>query len=189
VGEIEIVIEGDVVHVAGTIDMATAINVTEAAEEVRVEGRPVEIDLRDVAFIDSIGLRELIRLERNGGVRLLNPPERVLHLLDVTGTIELFAVQSPAPGPIAVSERQLCACLSALIEATDARPNRKVEQLLWVATEALATTEVDDLIGALWMIRDFGYLELDTDEEGAVTSLRITDAGRRFVQQTCGSDS
>jgi len=187
VSDIEIQIEGDVVHVAGTIDMATALDVTEAAEDVRVEGRPVEIDLRDVAFIDSIGLRELIRLERNGGVRLLNPPERVLHLLDVTGTIELFAVQSPAPGPIAVSERQLCACLSALIDASDAQRNAKVEQLLWIATEALATTEVDDLIGALWMIRDFGYLELGTDEEGAVTSLRVTEAGRRFVEQTCGS--
>ena len=187
-GDIEIVIEGDVVRVAGTIDMATALNVTEAAEEVRVVGRPVEIDLRDVAFIDSIGLRELIRLERNGGVRLLNPPERVMHLLDVTGTIELFAVQSPTPRPIAVSERQLCACLSALIAAGDGRTDPKVEQLLWTATEALATTEVDDLIGALWMIRDFGYLELGTDPEGAVTSLRVTDAGRRFVQETCGSE-
>ena len=188
VGEIEIVIDGDVVRVTGTIDMGTASRVTEAAEQVRVEGQPVEIDLRGVDFIDSIGLRELIRLERNGGVRLLNPPERVLHLLDVTGTIELFAVQSPSPGPIAVSERQLCACLSALIRATDEHPNAKVEQLLWTATEALATTEVDDLIGALWMIRDFGYLELGTDDEGAVTGLRITEPGRRFVEQTCGSD-
>jgi anti-anti-sigma factor len=188
VGGIEIVIDGDVVRVTGTIDMATAVGVTEAAEQVRVDGRPVEIDLRDVAFIDSIGLRELIRLERNGGVRLLNPPERVMHLLDVTGTIELFAVQSPTPGPVAVSERQLCACLSALQRATADNANRKVEQLLWVATEALATTDVDDLIGALWMIRDFGYLELDTDEEGAVTSLRITESGRRFVKETCSAD-
>ena len=186
VGDIEIVIEGDVVHVAGTIDMATALNVTEAAEEVRVEGRPVEIDLRDVAFIDSIGLRELIRLERNGGVRLLNPPERVLQLLDVTGTIELFAVQTPTKGALAVSERQLCACLTALIAASDGHANAKVEQLLWTATEALATAEVDDLIGALWMIRDFGYLDLGTDVEGAVTSLRVTEAGRRFAEQNCG---
>jgi anti-anti-sigma factor len=189
VSEIEIEIEGDVVRVAGTIDMATAAGVTDAAEQIRVAGRPVQIDLREVAFIDSIGLRELIRMERNGGVRLLNPPERVMHLLDVTGTIELFAVQYPAPGPVAVSERQLCACLSALVHETDSHPNGKVEQLLWAATEALATAQVDDLIGALWMIRDFGYLELGTDAEGAVASLRITESGRRFVQETCAADS
>ena len=185
VGEIEIVIDGDVVRVTGTIDMGTASRVTEAAEQVRVEGQPVEIDLRGVDFIDSIGLRELIRLERNGGVRLLNPPERVMHLLDVTGTIELFAVQTPRTGPIAVSERQLCACLTALVRAGDTQPDQRPEQLLWTATAARATAEVDDLIGALWMIRDFGYLDLDTDETGAVDRLAITDAGRRFVRETC----
>lgn len=183
-GDLVITVEAGAVRVGGTVDLSNATELAAAAEAVRRAGRPVEIDLRDLEFIDSIGLRELIRMERNGGVTLLNPPERVMQLLHLTGTNDLFAVRYRPSTRSGVTERALCACLTALDRSLD-DGDSTLDHRMWIATEALADAEVDDLIGALWMIRDFGYIELATGPDGLVTHLEITDAGRRFVRGNC----
>lgn len=181
--EMVITVEDGTVRVSGTIDLSTAARLTREAEAARTDQQHVVLDLGDVEFVDSIGLRELIRMERGGGVTLLNPPERVMQLLDLTGTTELFAVQHRRAGARAVSETQLHACLSALVGALDAEPGCAAGQLLWKATEALAGSGVDDLIGVLWTIEKLGYLVLETDSDGAVARVAVTEEGRQYLRR------
>lgn len=58
----------------------------------------VEIEMRDVGFVDSSGLGALLVLsqlahERGGGVVLRHPSKAVLNALDLTRTTEMFTVE------------------------------------------------------------------------------------------------
>lgn len=57
---------------------------------------PVEIDMAEVAFIDSSGIRALLRLREAAGasgrrLRVRNPSSDVRRLLDLIGVTELLA--------------------------------------------------------------------------------------------------
>jgi anti-sigma B factor antagonist len=77
----------------GELDLAAA-----AAMRARVDsvaGAGLVIDLRDVTFIDSSALRELINahdtvVRRGGRIVLSGVPSIVRRLLEMTGTDELF---------------------------------------------------------------------------------------------------
>jgi anti-sigma B factor antagonist len=66
------------------------------AEIVDLRSRVV-LDLADLDFIDSVGLSFLVKLARAhyGPLRLVNVPDRILRLLEVTGLEEVF--EYPAP--------------------------------------------------------------------------------------------
>lgn len=67
-GSLEIVVaagrQGSAVQVAGEIDLATAQDVVRAVEAAVALGADVELDLRDVAFMDSSGVAALTRCRR-----------------------------------------------------------------------------------------------------------------------------
>ncbi|MEA2290077.1 MAG: hypothetical protein QOD55_2074 [Solirubrobacteraceae bacterium] len=85
------------VVVAGGVDVASAYEVEAAGAELLERGfTAVAIDLGAADFIDSTGLRALLRLreqaEQEGCELVLIPPRQrqVLRVFDVTGTYGLF---------------------------------------------------------------------------------------------------
>ena len=86
-----------VVAVTGGIDVSSAYEVEEAGRELLESGFDVVvIDLAAVEFIDSTGLRALLRLrdqaEQYGHGLVLTAPRQpsVLRIFDVAGTYGLF---------------------------------------------------------------------------------------------------
>jgi anti-sigma B factor antagonist len=85
-----------VVAVSGEVDAASADLLRAAIFEVIDGGQSsVAVDMREVGFIDSSGLRVLIagyKASESAGGRLtvLEPSEAVVRLLDITGQLERF---------------------------------------------------------------------------------------------------
>ena len=83
----------DRLRIAGELDGQGA---TAAAETIRrLAGidltNRVDLDLTDVTFIDSIGLRELLRLRQLlPMVRIVAVNSRLRRVFDITGTTELL---------------------------------------------------------------------------------------------------
>ena len=78
--------------VVGEIDLATAGQLSEAAERALTELRPrrLDIDLADVAFLDSTGINALMRIWRSGQengyeVVVTNPRAPIARVLTLTG--------------------------------------------------------------------------------------------------------
>jgi anti-sigma B factor antagonist len=82
-----------VVRLAGELDLAGAARVTAAVERLAGRGEAVVLDLRDVTFIDSTGVRTLLDVERgaDGPVALLAPSPAVLRVLELTQLRGRFA--------------------------------------------------------------------------------------------------
>ena len=75
----------------GEIDMATAPWLADALRDACDRHKRVKVDLRDVSFIDSTGIRVLVRAvsdARDGTCEfLLVPgPDRVQRIFEITGT-------------------------------------------------------------------------------------------------------
>ncbi len=67
----------------------------EVRELVDAGWRKVVLDLREVAYVDSIGVAEIVRAHtmltsRGGRLTLVGLPERVRELLDLTGLLTIL---------------------------------------------------------------------------------------------------
>ena len=87
-----------VIVVHGDMDVAGG-PILEAAIRERENDGPVVIDLGDVFFIDSSGLRSLLGAsrrarDRNSTVVLRDVSSEVLRLLEITGTTEQFSIDN-----------------------------------------------------------------------------------------------
>jgi anti-anti-sigma factor len=90
----------------GEIDVDTAHEVREAVAAVMTDRRPTQIslNLREVSFIDSVGISALVsgfQAAEVSGVKLVvTEPSRFVHRqLWVTGLLGLFGAPEPADGP------------------------------------------------------------------------------------------
>jgi anti-sigma B factor antagonist len=90
----------------GEIDVDTAHEVREAVAAVMANERPTQINLnlREVSFIDSVGISALVagfQAAEVSGVKLLvTEPSRFVHRqLWVTGLLGLFGAPEPVDGP------------------------------------------------------------------------------------------
>jgi anti-anti-sigma factor len=81
-----------VVHLAGELDLAGAPRVVGITEDLAA-ARPLVIDLREVTFIDSTGVRTLLDVERAAprGMALLAPSPTVIRVLELTQLRGRFA--------------------------------------------------------------------------------------------------
>lgn len=87
------------VAVDGQIDSHTAVGLDDALAEIAAD-RNVSVDLSAVSFIDSSGLRVLVRAEKRhsgggGALTLLSPSEAVARLLEITGLATELTIDSP----------------------------------------------------------------------------------------------
>jgi anti-sigma B factor antagonist len=92
-------VEGDAVKVVGDLDMETAPLLTEilATLAERAPSARLVVDLSEVEFVDSQGLRALIHAStRVPGEHLVlrQPSQQVRRLLELTGLEDLFAVDA-----------------------------------------------------------------------------------------------
>ena len=84
---------GDCLKLAGELDDRCAMATAETVR--RIAGidltHSVDLDLTEVTFIDSIGLRELLRLRQVlPMVRIVAVNSRLRRMFDITGTSELL---------------------------------------------------------------------------------------------------
>jgi len=82
---------------SGELDASSAPQVDEAVDALIAEGAAeLVIDLGEVTFIDSSGLRSLIRARKSMGnadvVRLRNPQVGTVRLLEITGLTDQFPI-------------------------------------------------------------------------------------------------
>jgi anti-sigma B factor antagonist len=87
----------DIVVIKGRIDSYTAPNLSEKLNEITAQKRfKIILDMRDVIFISSAGLRVLIDIQKTckkmnqGELILVNIPPRVYDTLDLAGFVPLF---------------------------------------------------------------------------------------------------
>lgn len=85
---------------AGEIDINAEPELSEAIGELLSLGLPVDIDTRNVAFMDSSAVSGIARLSTQLGhrPRLICPPESVLFLLTVTRVADDVDVLEEDPG-------------------------------------------------------------------------------------------
>jgi len=92
-GSFSIEQQGDCLRMSGELDNRSA---TATAETVRrladaEPSVPFDLDLSDITFIDSVGLRELLRLrQRLPSLRIVAVNPRVQRLFEITGTAALL---------------------------------------------------------------------------------------------------
>jgi anti-sigma B factor antagonist len=92
-----------VVTVAGDVDLAAADTLWSVLDEYVRPGVSVIVDCSKVAFLDSMGLRTLIRAQHKAdaaGARLTlaAPSEAVLRVLTLAGVSELFVLDLTGSG-------------------------------------------------------------------------------------------
>jgi len=96
-------IDGDcprTVKVRGEVDLATAPDLETTVKQVLDDAlRGVDLDLEDLTFIDSSGLRSLVALSKDASARglslaLCNVPRHAQRILELTGLDAWFDVRT-----------------------------------------------------------------------------------------------
>ena len=102
---------GTEITIFGELDLATEARVGEALDTALGRSGPVVIDLRACPFVDSRGIRVLVRAalrlrEEGRMLTLRGVQERVRHILDVAGLTEseLLRVE-PRPSAVPVRDK------------------------------------------------------------------------------------
>jgi anti-anti-sigma factor len=92
--------DGRTIRVAGELDVATTEQLEAGFAEYASTGEDVRMDLAEVTFIDSSGLRSLVALTRHlDGVNqivLVDPSPHVTRLLSLTGVddVGIFRIEA-----------------------------------------------------------------------------------------------
>ncbi len=88
------------IRLAGEIDLGTAPQLKQAVDGHARIGQTLTIDLREVTFVDSMGLAALVRAQhravaRGGRLQLVAPGERVLAVFRMTLLDRIFRWVDP----------------------------------------------------------------------------------------------
>ncbi|SRR5689334_5308674 len=87
-----------VLALRGELDMASLPVLRDAVETLRASGSApsrVVVDLRELAFLDSMGLEFLLRLGDDVELELIRGPRQVQRLFDVMGLNEVLTFVEP----------------------------------------------------------------------------------------------
>ena len=89
----------------GELDAATTVTLTEALADASRQSEAVVLDLRELHFMDSSGLRVLLNAQadaaRDGwNLLIANPQRAVVRLFEITGTLSQFSIRGePSTAP------------------------------------------------------------------------------------------
>jgi anti-sigma B factor antagonist len=91
-------VTGGVISLSGDLDAHTAPQLDEAINElVRNGEQRIVLRMADVGFVDSSGLRSMIRARNEGDqerdVVIQSPSQATLRLLEITGMTEHFVIE------------------------------------------------------------------------------------------------
>ncbi|MDQ2678702.1 MAG: STAS domain-containing protein [Actinomycetota bacterium] len=92
-------VEGTVISLSGDLDAHTAPQLDEAVDVALGAdgGGDLVLEMESVGFVDSSGLRSMIRARNDGGpdrkVVIRRPSAATLRLLEVTGMTEHFVIE------------------------------------------------------------------------------------------------
>jgi anti-anti-sigma factor len=85
--EISPLVNGKGLRLAGELDLASAPRLTEALLDFDSSDGELHLDLTEVSFLDSSGLRVIVALARsrgdNGSVVLLEPSAAIMRILEI----------------------------------------------------------------------------------------------------------
>lgn len=86
------------IAVAGKLTVATSPNLEDAVHQIDAGVTDFDIDLTELEYISSAGLRVLVSTQklaaqRGGGMRLLHPSDDVMEVLEMTGLSEVMTVE------------------------------------------------------------------------------------------------
>jgi anti-sigma B factor antagonist len=95
-----------VVVFRGDLDMTATDELWRGIEAVRTSGQPVILDLAETKFMDSAGIKLLLRAyvahgRVREGVTLRAPSDAVLHTLEVAGIQHVFNIEPRRTAPTA----------------------------------------------------------------------------------------
>jgi len=97
---IDKVVEGSKATLAlsGKITVQTSYELEEVLDSLPVSVCDLVIDLTDIEYVSSAGLRVLVAADklisrRGGTLTLLHPSKDVLNVFEMTGLISLFAIE------------------------------------------------------------------------------------------------
>jgi anti-anti-sigma factor len=92
--EVQIYDDGTLLVVAasGELDLATAPEVDQALDDWTDGHKALVLDLSGLSFLDSSGIRLLVRARNRvpGRLALVPPPDDVARVLEITGVYPLF---------------------------------------------------------------------------------------------------
>lgn len=90
-------VRGGVISLSGDLDAHTAPRLDEVITEVMRAGvEPIVLQMSEVGFVDSSGLRSMIRARNEGGDRsvvIQSPSAATLRLLEITGMTDHFVIE------------------------------------------------------------------------------------------------
>ena len=86
------------VTLAGRLDMANALTAEQAFLKYSKSGNVFELEMSQVDFVSSAGVRALLTLyrivtENNGSVTILNPTDQIMEVLEETDFDALFTIK------------------------------------------------------------------------------------------------
>ena len=87
--------DGLTIHLSGRVDSGNAQDVEEAIKQM-VDGRSgdqIVLDLEDLEYVSSAGLRVILRLAKSAGTfKIVNASSAVYEIFDMTGFTEMFEI-------------------------------------------------------------------------------------------------
>lgn len=85
-----------VIALVGKLDSITFSTLEKEIEVMDVEGKTVCLDLKELEYISSAGLRVLLKLkkimDRVGKLEVINPNELVMEVFEITGFAALLGL-------------------------------------------------------------------------------------------------
>ena len=86
------------ITLAGKMTVQTAPDLSDAIKDLPATVNQIDIDLSDVTYVASAGLRVLVATEklavsRGGKMRLLHPCDEVMDVFEMTGLTTVFTIE------------------------------------------------------------------------------------------------
>ena len=86
-----------VIKLGGRLDTTTAPTLDKTVSEDISENQNLVLDLKDLEYISSAGLRVLLaaqkKLQKNGSMKLKNVCEEVMDVLEMTGFADILVIE------------------------------------------------------------------------------------------------